>query len=134
MGLDATVVTRFWSKVHTTDQPGECWEWRGSRLPRGYGMFGLNRRVWRAHRVAWLLTHGPIGVGVHICHHCDNPACCNPSHLYAGNASTNNRDAWQRGRRVYKPRPRRATTCGHGPHRAKGLCQSCYNRAYWASC
>lgn len=36
------------------------------------------------------------------CHHCDNPTCWNPDHLYGGDQSTNNHDAIRRGRRPTK--------------------------------
>ena len=93
---------RFWQKVVKSDG---CWEWQGSLDKRGYGRFHVSRerhRVW-AHRFAWELTNGPIPIedtyhGVCVLHKCDNPACVNPSHLFLGSQSDNNRDRHLKGR------------------------------------
>ena len=89
---------RFWSKVNIRGDD-ECWEWTTtSRHGFGYGMFWLHDGMKKAHRVAWMLTNGPITDGGWVCHHCDNPPCCNPSHLYLGNRKTNAEDKSNRGR------------------------------------
>jgi hypothetical protein len=51
-----------------------------------------------AHRYAYKLMVGePKG---DVCHHCDNPPCCNwQRHLYDGNDLTNAQDRETRGRR-----------------------------------
>jgi hypothetical protein len=36
----------------------------------------------------------------HICHHCDNPKCFNPEHLFVGTALDNNRDRNNKGRQA----------------------------------
>jgi hypothetical protein len=36
--------------------------------------------------------------GTIACHTCDNPRCCNPTHLYAGTYKDNNHDMHERGR------------------------------------
>lgn len=52
-----------------------------------------------ATRLSWVLANRKdIPEGLMICHHCDNPQCINPSHLYAGTAKDNFNDAINRGR------------------------------------
>lgn len=54
-----------------------------------------------AHRIAYVLaTSDDISSDDSICHHCDNPPCCNPDHLFKGTALENNHDAFQKGRNV----------------------------------
>lgn len=77
-----------------------CWLWKRARTGEGYGALRLGRALCYAHRVVYELFHGPLPAGALVCHECDTPACVRPSHLYAGNNSTNMRDAWARGRRV----------------------------------
>lgn len=81
----------FWPKV---DMTGDCWIWTAGKLPSGYGRY-LNHF---AHRVAYEITHGPIPDGLHVCHKCDNPSCCNPAHLFAGTAKDNMQDRERKGR------------------------------------
>ena len=76
----------------------ECWPW--ALASRGYGVL----RGAGAHRLSWAAVNGPIPSGLMICHHCDNPPCVNPRHLYAGTAKDNMRDAKQRGRLKMGPR------------------------------
>ena len=91
-------VERFWRKVDASAGFDACWPWLGATSGRGYGTFRWSDgRMWTASRVAYLLTHGDPGM-LDTCHHCDNPPCCNPSHLFAGTRSENNLDSVAKGR------------------------------------
>jgi hypothetical protein len=85
---------RFWNSV---SKSGACWEWQGNRDACGYGFFRLGTKMRRAHRVAYLLTHGQWPRPCCL-HSCDNPPCCNPAHLREGTPSDNQQDAVRRGR------------------------------------
>ena len=86
---------RFWDKVEKTDG---CWIWRACRDKDGYGFFGLEGKNEHAHRVSWMLTHGPIPDGAHVCHTCDNPPCVRPDHLWLGDNRLNTLDRDRKGR------------------------------------
>lgn len=87
---------RFWEKVVPADDG--CMVWTGSRDPRGYGRVWRSGRLESAHRVAWQECVGPIPEGMFVCHRCDNPPCCNPSHLFLGTNRENMHDALRKGR------------------------------------
>lgn len=87
----------FWTKVDKKG-PQECWEWLGNRDVEGYGRLGIDGKTHKAHRLSWVLKNGPIPEGMCICHHCDNPPCVNPVHLFMETVGDNNRDAARKGR------------------------------------
>ncbi len=82
---------RFWRFVDKSGGPNACWPWTGGLDGHGYGLFERAG----AHRTAYRLTHGEPRYLV--LHHCDNPPCCNPKHLYDGTRKDNARDAIIRG-------------------------------------
>lgn len=47
----------------------------------------------KAHRVSWEINCGPIPEGLGVLHHCDNPPCCRPDHLFVGTNDENMKDA-----------------------------------------
>ena len=93
-----TLAERFWEKVDIRTED-DCWNWKNSKYPTGYGHFssGKPRRGRYSHRVAWELTYGPIPEDKCICHHCDNPSCCNPKHLFLGTTADNMHDRDRKG-------------------------------------
>lgn len=101
-GVDTSIGTveeRFWSKVNKSG-PDECWEWNAGKQSDGYGSFWWNGSAEGAHRVSYRLCHEEeIEEGKQINHHCDNPPCVNPKHLYAGTQQENGWDQSKRERR-----------------------------------
>ena len=86
--------------------PDECWEWAGARSTRGYGELSMpGRRPAKAHQMAWEAVNGPVPDGLWVLHHCDNPPCINPAHLYVGTHADNMRDMRERGRHWYRVNP-----------------------------
>jgi hypothetical protein len=109
--VDASVLRRFWSKV---DQSGDCWEWTAARNHAGYGQFrwemlGSKSQMQQAHRVSWYLHFSDIPPELHVCHHCDNPRCVRPAHLFLGTDADNHRDSVRKGRATNPPNPQRLT-------------------------
>ena len=93
---------RLLAGIKVNEQTG-CWEWKGSRDWYGYGQMRVTRAPGsgsseKTHRLAYVEFVGPIPDGMFVCHHCDNPPCCNPSHLFVGTARDNavDRDRKQR--------------------------------------
>jgi predicted XRE-type DNA-binding protein len=85
---------KFWAKVQR-GQSHECWLWIGVRFPDGYGFMHRSSKPllwWRAHCLSWEVHCGPIPNGLCVLHHCDNPSCVNPAHLYVGTRADNARD------------------------------------------
>jgi hypothetical protein len=87
-----------------------CWEWTGAKNAYGYGAFNagpdFDRKVMAAHRFSWIIHHGSsIPPKMDICHHCDNPKCVRPDHLFLGTRQDNVNDMMKKGRYVKGRRP-----------------------------
>ena len=95
MQIEQKYIDRFWSQVNKI--PGGCWLWTGCRDRLGYGKMGVIRKIWLTHRIAMTLAGHNIA-GLCVLHHCDNPPCVNPDHLFLGTRGDNNSDRAKKGR------------------------------------
>lgn len=129
-----TLRERFEAKVSPEPMSG-CLLWTGCVDAKGYGLIAADGRSTGAHRVAWMLAHGPIPDGQWVLHHCDNPGCVNASggHLFLGTNLDNIRDRNAKGRNPNAMK----THCAKGHpysgenlmhHAVKGarLCRTCH--------
>lgn len=136
--FSSAALDRFWSQVGKGDC---CWVWTGATNREGYGRFYACRDSFLAHRVAWSITKGDVPQDKLVCHHCDNPKCVNPEHLFLGTNHDNMQDMTAKGRHPklqkthcphgheYTPEntvlrganQRRCLTCRREGHRAKSL-------------
>lgn len=78
------VLDRIWDRIDVGD-PADCWPWKLSLSPQGYGQVGWwadgKNHMTTAHRAAWTAENGPIPAGLFVDHLCRNRQCCNPSHM-----------------------------------------------------
>lgn len=75
-----------------------CWEFAGSKVRGGYGRITIGKRKFLAHRVSYGILVGKIPNGMDVLHHCDNPSCINPKHLFLGTDKDNVADCIRKGR------------------------------------
>jgi hypothetical protein len=96
--MKGSITARFRDKVKKT---ATCWIWTGAKGTEGYGLFKIDGKNKRAHRVAWELENGPILATLCVCHTCDNPSCVNPKHLFLGTRNDNTQDCIRKGRQKH---------------------------------
>lgn len=79
--LTAEEADRFWSHVSITDNRSDCWEWQQAVHVGFQPHWGFRGRQFRARRVAYTATFGPIPAHATLAQTCGNFKCVNPHHL-----------------------------------------------------
>lgn len=85
----------FWNHIDVKT-PNDCWNWKMKKDRNGYGRTHLfYPNIYKktgAHQISWLLSGNSIEQGQLIRHKCNNPSCCNPTHLDVGSPKDNAMD------------------------------------------
>jgi hypothetical protein len=89
-------------------QPNGCWTCTlAHNVGRGgYAGIQINRESRgrfrdTAHRLSYRHFVGNVPDGLYVCHHCDNPPCWNPDHLFLGTSHDNHIDMVMKLRSTY---------------------------------
>lgn len=97
-------VDGLWTRIDVQSLD-KCWPWLGGLYKSGHGQAWWHGKSYCAHRLAlWTLglldsPSAPLdrkGPGFAL-HECDNPVCCNPTHIELGTYKKNVNDAYIRG-------------------------------------
>jgi hypothetical protein len=99
----------LWNNLTKTDS---CWFWNKSVNQSGYGSIRIGPTSVLTHRAAFVLAGNSLFLNKCVCHTCDQPSCCNPSHLFQADHKSNMADMKIKGRR-------KKIGCGETNGRAK---------------
>ena len=132
--ISASDRKRFEKKIVPVPLAG-CWLWDAACMKNGYGVFGLGREVFPAHRVAWMMLHGPIPDGHHLDHLCSVRSCVNPAHLEPVPQAENNRRTVARGRhggslKTHCPRGHEYSIENTRVYQGRRFCRECKRNGY----
>ena len=78
----------------------ECWTWLGGHNSDGRPCYNCMGKMYLASRIIYALLNG--NTDLFILHKCNNKACVNPNHLYAGTIKQNKEDMIRAGRQWRK--------------------------------
>lgn len=106
-GIINTLKNRFYDKVLLPNENG-CMLWTGGKAHYGYGLFYINKKMFRAHRISFFMHYGYLDKDKEVMHSCDNPLCVCPGHLSLGTHHDNMIDAKNK-KRIYLIPPRKGS-------------------------
>jgi hypothetical protein len=89
--MNEDIKVRFWAKVKKGGGD-ECWPWTATKTKNGYGQLNISGKMCSSHRISKAIDMGlnhPGEIALSVLHSCDNPSCCNPSHLFLGSQKDN---------------------------------------------
>ena len=96
--------------------PKGCQEWTGYIESTGYGRVRVQGERWSTHRLSYFVfRNSEWDEKLFVCHHCDNPKCVNPNHLFLGTHDDNMKDMKAKGR-ARKKRAAKALLIGKEEH------------------
>jgi hypothetical protein len=77
-----------------------CWNWtKYCDDKMGYGQVTIEQNSFAVHRLSAAIFFAfDLASPLLICHHCDNPRCFNPDHLFVGTHADNSGDMVRKGR------------------------------------
>lgn len=100
------ILISFVEKIGVEDNSLSCWPFSGYCNP--YGQTYVLRGIVRSHVLMKSLWDGlpenyggKRGTYVAVRHSCDNPKCCNPTHLLGGTVQDNINDIFDHGKREH---------------------------------
>lgn len=95
-----------WLEQRTArDEATGCLNWTKG-LHTGYAYARFGRKTAPVTRMLWQRLKGEIPKGYFICHTCDNRRCVEITHLFLGTPNDNIQDMIQKGRHVFKGKPK----------------------------
>lgn len=90
-------------KERVTIDKNWCWNWNLYKTKSWYWRCSLNlwegKKSYFTHRLAYMI-HNQVSIvkWIFLLHQCDNPACCNPDHLFVWTHEDNMDDMKKKGR------------------------------------
>jgi hypothetical protein len=90
--LTSAILGSFYRFFYQNLPVNQCWEWFAAKDSDGYGIFRVNKKDYKAHRISYCVFNNISNTPFDILHECNNPSCVNPHHLKLGDTYNNMQD------------------------------------------